>query len=171
MPKCQGLTKRGTPCSLTTTAEKESWCHLHRPREDCSICLDSISPSTIHHIGCDGKHVFHKACINTWFIDHDSCPMCRAEVVNPLPIILPRLPVQALPPPPPPPPDFFRSIAAFVRLSLQDDPTMRVSLYFEMETGAMDDAVFWNSRIDDDSNVIAYIFIDGVQRCVLYRWW
>ena len=169
MPKCQGLTKRGTPCSLTTPSKDcASWCHLHRPREDCSICLDSISPSTIHHIGCDGKHVFHKACINTWFLDHDSCPMCRAEVANPLPIILPRLPVPVLPPPPP---EFFQSIAAFVRLSLQDDPTMRVSLYFDMETGAMDDAVFWNSRIDDDSNVIAYIFIDGVQRCVLYRWW
>jgi hypothetical protein len=99
--------------------------------------------------------------------------MCRAEVVNPLPILLPRLPDQEPleQPLPPPPPEFFQSIASFVRLSLQDDPTMRVSLYFDMETGAMDDAVFWNSRIDDDSNVIAYIFIDGVQRCVLYRWW
>lgn len=174
MPKCQGLTKRGTPCSLSATATKDhaSLCHLHCPREDCSICLDKISPSTIHHIGCDGDHVFHKACINAWFIDHDTCPMCRSEVVNPLPILFPRLPDHA-PEQPPPPPDLFRSIAAFVRLSLQDDPTMRVSLYFDMETGHMDDAVFWNSDNNDDSDfgVIAYIFIDDVQRCVLYRWW
>jgi hypothetical protein len=69
------------------------------------------------------------------------------------------------------PPDFFRSIAAFVRLSLQDDPTMKVSLYFDMDTGNMEDAVFWNSDSDSDSDIVAYIFIDGIQRCVLYRWW
>lgn len=171
MPRCQGMTKRGTPCSLTvTTAATTSLCHLHRPRDECSICLDSISPSTIHHIGCQGDHVFHKACINTWFLDHDSCPMCRSKVINPLPI-LPDFQDFALPPPPP---DLFRSIASFVHMSLQDDPTMRVSLYFDLETGAMDDAIFWNSTDNDndsDSDVVAYIFVDGVQRCVLYRWW
>ena len=169
MPKCQGLTKRGTPCSLMTTTTKDH-CHLHRPREDCSICLETISPSTIFHIGCQGGHVFHKACINAWFLDHDNCPLCRSDVKNPLPILLPRLPDQVVEHPPMPP-DFFRSIAAFVRLSLQDDPTMKVSLYFDMDTGNMEDAVFWNSDSDSDSDIVAYIFIDGIQRCVLYRWW
>ena len=168
MPRCQGMTKRGTPCSLTVTVTKDhaSLCHLHRPREECSICLDTISPSTIHHIGCQGDHVFHKACINAWFLNHDTCPMCRSEVANPLPILLPRLPDF-----PAPPPDLFRSIASFVHLSLRDDPTMRVSLYFDLETGAMEDAIFWNSNDDSESDVVAYIFVDGVQRCVLYRWW
>ncbi len=164
MPKCQGITKRGTPCSLMTTTKE--CCHLHRPREECAICLRDIAPSTIHHIGCGGHHVFHKACINTWFLNHSTCPMCRAEVFNPIAKV-------SLPEPQQPIVD-YRSVGIFIYQSLRHDPTKRVSLHFTSDPAGglavMEDAIFWNEETDEDDD-IAHIFIDGVHRCVLQRWW
>lgn len=164
MPTCQGTTRRGTPCCLSTPSSS-THCHLHIPRPDCAICLQVIAPSTVYHIGCPGKHVFHKACINAWFLDHDTCPMCRAEVANPLPIIFPRPSAHVQNPPVPD----FGSIATFVQLSLRDDPTKRVSLYFNFRTGHMEEALFWHSDSDDDG--VLYFYIDGNLRTVISRWW
>lgn len=91
--------------------------------------------------------------------------MCRAEVANPLPIT--SFSRQSTHPPTPVPD--FGSIATFVHLSLCDDPTKRVSLYFNFRTGHMEEALFWHSDSDDDG--VLYFYIDGNLRTVISRWW
>lgn len=50
--------------------------------DDCSICLSKLSTLSIssksHTLPC--KHTFHKQCIDCWFKDNATCPMCRANV-------------------------------------------------------------------------------------------
>ncbi len=48
----------------------------------CSICAqewqhgDELRKLT----GC--RHYFHKACIDTWFREHNTCPLCRTNIVQ-----------------------------------------------------------------------------------------
>lgn len=44
---------------------------------ECSICLQSITIS--FQLPC--KHVFHKACIQLWLKEHNTCPLCRRDVL------------------------------------------------------------------------------------------
>lgn len=92
MPRCHGITKKGAVC--TKSAKDGDMCHLHAPKPDCSICMEEITPQTKYRIGCGGDHVFHKKCINSWFLlGKDTCPYCRDKVDNPL--ILNRIEIMA----------------------------------------------------------------------------
>ena len=59
----------------------------------CSICLSNndeycyiINSSSlenmnnIEHISCG--HVFHKVCLNPWICRHNTCPMCRTQIIS-----------------------------------------------------------------------------------------
>lgn len=47
--------------------------------ESCSICLVHFSPQEeVHPLSCG--HVFHENCIQEWFKDRDTCPMCRQKM-------------------------------------------------------------------------------------------
>lgn len=41
----------------------------------CSICLSSNNTNAYSTLDCG--HIFHKSCIDEWFIHGDSCPICR----------------------------------------------------------------------------------------------
>ncbi|KAK8899961.1 hypothetical protein M9Y10_002284 [Tritrichomonas musculus] len=46
---------------------------------ECPICLCNIKiGSLIVQAKCG--HVFHHKCIRPWFVEHHSCPICRAEI-------------------------------------------------------------------------------------------
>ena len=158
MPSCRGITRSGAPCRLFATCTDRQLCHVHAPKRDCAICLEDIAaPSTLYRIGCPGNHVYHKKCIDAWFLgEHDTCPTCRAEVVNPLPII--RIPLIDI-----------SGLMTHVRLAIQDDPTKKASLYFDRATGRLVDLEFWTS--EDDEEIVAHIFVDGALVNVLDRWW
>ena len=47
-----------------------------REPEKCSICLEDIRPNQQKSLNCN--HSFHKDCIDTWLIEKDDCPLCRA---------------------------------------------------------------------------------------------
>ena len=43
---------------------------------NCSICLcDMITGTQVKTLPCN--HSFHKNCINTWSMEHNTCPCCR----------------------------------------------------------------------------------------------
>src|SRR3990167_11499468 len=43
-----------------------------------AICQDNLPPvSTITNLQCN--HTFHTECIDTWFINNTTCPICRAD--------------------------------------------------------------------------------------------
>jgi hypothetical protein len=50
--------------------------------EACAICqLDLVPNQIVRRInGC--RHIFHQACIDTWFATHDICPNCRYNVAT-----------------------------------------------------------------------------------------
>lgn len=49
-------------------------------QEDCSICRDSIQPYQIIRTIKRCGHRFHQGCIDHWFIQHYTCPICRHSV-------------------------------------------------------------------------------------------
>ena len=46
---------------------------------DCTICLQSLEPQAVK-LRC--AHVFHKKCIQEWFLGNKTCPLCRANIIT-----------------------------------------------------------------------------------------
>ena len=48
-------------------------------RETCPICIiDFEEDDDIRVLPCEGRHVFHQACVDPWLLDlSSSCPICR----------------------------------------------------------------------------------------------
>jgi len=48
----------------------------------CSICLSSYEDGQdVRLLPCDGRHHFHKECVDEWLIVNATCPICRASVL------------------------------------------------------------------------------------------
>ncbi|XP_021279304.1 RING-H2 finger protein ATL73-like [Herrania umbratica] len=47
---------------------------------DCAVCLGEFEEGDLlrHLPNC--THAFHISCIDTWFLSHSSCPLCRSSV-------------------------------------------------------------------------------------------
>lgn len=48
--------------------------------EDCPICLQEITQEQNRKLECG--HIFHKECLNTWFTNNYTCPICRTEIIE-----------------------------------------------------------------------------------------
>jgi hypothetical protein len=50
--------------------------------DDCSICLSKLSKLVIssksHTLSCN--HTYHKNCIDEWFKNNSTCPLCRTNI-------------------------------------------------------------------------------------------
>jgi Ring finger domain len=48
-------------------------------RETCPICIvDFEDGDDVRILPCEGKHVFHQACVDPWLLElSSSCPICR----------------------------------------------------------------------------------------------
>jgi len=45
----------------------------------CSICCDEMTVGT--QLSCDGKHIYHKECIQMWLLKQRNCPLCKCQVI------------------------------------------------------------------------------------------
>ena len=46
--------------------------------DQCSICIENFEIGrNMMQVDCDGKHAFCQVCIEGWFADHKTCPLCR----------------------------------------------------------------------------------------------
>ena len=46
--------------------------------DQCAICMEEINIGRkMMRLECDGQHTFCKVCIEGWFADHNTCPICR----------------------------------------------------------------------------------------------
>jgi E3 ubiquitin-protein ligase ATL6/9/15/31/42/55 len=51
---------------------------------ECAICLGEFTEEEMLRLlpGC--RHVFHVECIDTWLSSHITCPVCRADLSDPI---------------------------------------------------------------------------------------
>ena len=73
MTTCQGITLKGNQCKIIC---KKEFCHIHC--ENCSICLENFKSK----IKLNCSHKFCKLCIYNWMFTNNTCPMCRAEIID-----------------------------------------------------------------------------------------
>ena len=46
--------------------------------DQCVICMEDVEIGRIMmRLNCDGQHTFCQVCIEGWFADHRTCPVCR----------------------------------------------------------------------------------------------
>ena len=46
--------------------------------DQCSICMEEIDVGRrMRRLTCDGQHCFCQQCIEGWFSEHNTCPLCR----------------------------------------------------------------------------------------------
>lgn len=57
---------------------------IHEVEEtECVVCLGELEDGDMIRLLPTCNHAFHVICIDTWFLAHTSCPVCRAPVVAP----------------------------------------------------------------------------------------
>lgn len=52
--------------------------------EECVICMDNINEN-VYELPC--SHIFHKECLEMWAEKNYDCPVCRHNILDPLPPI------------------------------------------------------------------------------------
>jgi len=67
----------GEVISRNTTVQPGSDCP---PGSACAICQDTIEANDVCRLlhGCN--HVYHKTCIDQWFLSNVHCPTCRRDI-------------------------------------------------------------------------------------------
>ena len=57
--------------------------HLYKADEShvgyqCQVCLEEVEVGRLmKQLNCGGRHSFCSVCINRWFVNHKTCPICR----------------------------------------------------------------------------------------------
>lgn len=49
---------------------------------ECPVCLTEFGPEDNLRLLPTCKHVFHQECIDAWFDEHSTCPLCRASLTG-----------------------------------------------------------------------------------------
>lgn len=47
---------------------------------ECVVCLGDMEDEDMVRLLPNCKHAFHAACIDQWFVAHESCPTCRSPI-------------------------------------------------------------------------------------------
>ncbi|KAI4349681.1 hypothetical protein L6164_010241 [Bauhinia variegata] len=55
----------------------------HPPMQECAVCLSEFEDDDEGRVLPSCNHAFHSQCIDTWFLSHSNCPLCRAPVRPP----------------------------------------------------------------------------------------
>ena len=46
--------------------------------DQCQVCLEEVEVGRLmKQLDCGGRHYFCSVCIDQWFADHKTCPICR----------------------------------------------------------------------------------------------
>lgn len=49
--------------------------------KECAICLNEFSENNdVSPLPCDIRHYFHTDCIEQWFRQNTTCPLCKKEI-------------------------------------------------------------------------------------------
>lgn len=78
---------RGTDETTTATNEMDPMASLdaHDFESMCSICLLPYEPGISKVMsGTQCNHLFHFDCCQAWLMEHDHCPYCRQDMLQPV---------------------------------------------------------------------------------------
>ena len=46
--------------------------------DQCQVCLEEVEVGKLmKQLDCGGRHSFCSVCIDQWFAEHKTCPICR----------------------------------------------------------------------------------------------
>ena len=74
------VTVAPSPEVLAANTELISGSTLPLTQDRCSICQDSMLPTDICRRMRPCQHIFHKTCIDQWFLRSVYCPTCRHDI-------------------------------------------------------------------------------------------
>nr|XP_057938969.1 RING finger protein 150-like isoform X2 [Doryrhamphus excisus] len=63
--------------------DKETDCDF----DSCAVCIEAYKPNDVVRV-LPCRHVFHKHCVDPWLHDHQTCPMCKMNILKALGISL-----------------------------------------------------------------------------------
>ncbi|KAM0029922.1 putative transcription factor C2H2 family [Helianthus debilis subsp. tardiflorus] len=86
---------------------------------DCAVCLSEFENGDKCRVLPNCKHCFHIGCIDMWFYNHSTCPLCRAPVE----------PVQKVPEPVP--------SAPFIGMASEEDRRERVNVRIDVDANEL----------------------------------
>lgn len=71
--------RAGPSIATTASSAQEDPLPESIGRETCPICIvDFEEGDDVRVLPCEGKHVFHQACVDPWLLElSSSCPICR----------------------------------------------------------------------------------------------
>ena len=50
--------------------------------DQCQVCLEEIKVGRLmKQLDCGGRHSFCRGCIDQWFANHKTCPICRHNFI------------------------------------------------------------------------------------------
>ncbi|XP_072315319.1 RING finger protein 150-like [Eucyclogobius newberryi] len=55
--------------------------------DNCAVCIEGYKANDVVRI-LPCRHLFHKACVDPWLLDHRTCPMCKMNILKALGIAL-----------------------------------------------------------------------------------
>ncbi|XP_049576293.1 RING finger protein 150a isoform X1 [Syngnathus scovelli] len=58
-----------------------------RDFDSCAVCIEPYKPNDVVRV-LPCRHVFHKHCVDPWLHDHQTCPMCKMNILKALGILL-----------------------------------------------------------------------------------
>ena len=130
LPVCSGVKKDGQPCKFRGRFDGK--CKFHAPKDcpECPICYEAVSAKTQIKTSC--KHVFHRTCLQRWTRDHNSCPLCRANIR----------------PAPPPAPIYNPEHSDFIQTNAPRTVTITVAPFTFMENGQTFQSAGSNFELD-----------------------
>lgn len=81
---------RGTASSSSMSSSSAQLIPILKYTKDCkegacAICLGEFTENEELRILPECAHPFHVACIDMWLYTHPNCPLCRADILPPLP--------------------------------------------------------------------------------------
>lgn len=68
----------GTSLLASEATREQGGAHSAGAAQDCIICLNDLTESTLPHFFDCVHNLFHPECIERWRIRNNTCPTCRA---------------------------------------------------------------------------------------------
>ena len=55
--------------------------NIFKSTDECAICLEKFDEeSEVTPLPCDIRHYFHNKCIEDWFKNNNTCPLCKKVI-------------------------------------------------------------------------------------------